>query len=99
MSWEVSGLEFEKACIVDSSLQPCSVLRNVAGYILHAASLHVYGLLLQVGYRLGTARNAQHATWNLNKYTPSTLAYQYGDLIEYRVRRVHFVELEPMQKT
>jgi len=69
MSWETSGLEFEKVRIVDSSLQQCSVLRNVAGSILHAASLHVYGLLQQVGFCLGAARNAQHATWIFNKYT------------------------------
>jgi len=69
MSWETSGLDFERICIVDSSLQQCSVLRNVAGYVLHAASLHVYGLRLRVGFCLGPARNAQHATWILNKYT------------------------------
>lgn len=62
MSWETSGPEFESVCTVDSSLQQCSVLRNVAGSILHAASLHGCGLVLQVGFCLGAARNAQRAT-------------------------------------
>jgi len=69
MSWEESAPESKRICIVDSSLQQYSVLRNVAGSKLHAASLHIYGLLEQVGFCLGDARNAQHATRILNKYT------------------------------